>query len=244
MKTAFKRALWLPVMVVTLSASYCKDDDTSDATGSEPFVTEDELLLGSWRSDCIENNSTSDETLGENGFYNETFTFAENTATQTYTYYQDANCTFPVENQLITDGEIPIGQSIEPPTTDEIGVDEVEFVATITRLMDLTLSSGTTPTDLGPATHIDLETTSITINDLPLTEEQMQGFGIALDPEQESVLEAFIGIYLVSDNDQLHLSLVQKADPAELGSETLRPTNISLGSYYTRLDTESISDSE
>jgi len=244
MKTAFKRALWLPVMVVTLSASYCKDDVASDATGSLPFVAEDDSLFGSWRSDCIENNSTSDATLGENGFYNETFTFAENTATQTYTYYQDANCTFPVENQLVTDDEIPIGQLIEPPTTEEVAVGEDEFVATISRVMDLMLLPNTTPTDLGPATHIDLETTSITINDQPLTEEQMQGFGIVFNPDQEAVLEAFIGIYLVSDNDQLHLSLAQKADPAELGSETLRPTNISLESYYTRLDPESISESE
>jgi len=248
MKKAFTRALWLPIMVVALSASYCKDEtaeDAEDASGTQPFATQIATLADRWQSDCIENNSTSDETIGENGFYNETLEFVESAVTQTYTYYQDANCSFPVENQLITeeeptdaeptdsDNQDPFAQVNQPNTTEEESTEEeAPFVATISRIMDIALPRGTTPTDLGRAYHIDLETTSIAINDEPLTDEQMLDLGIEVDPE--TALEAFIGLFLISANDQLHLSLIPKVDAAT-GLESARPTNISLTTYYTRI---------
>jgi len=250
MNKALSRALWLPLMVVVLSANYCKDEGLDvDAPITQPFATQLDTLEDRWQSDCIENNSTTEDTIGENGFYNETLEFVGSTLTQTYTYYQDANCSFPVENQLVTDEEAvntnptnnedPFVEIDPPATEEEQPAEEDTFVASISRIMDATIADGSTPTDLGRAYHIDLNTTSIAINDEPLTDEQLLDFGIEVDPDPEAtVLEAFIGIFLISNSDQLHLALIQKADPAIVGNESPRPSDISLATIYTRIGTD------
>lgn len=159
-----------------LGLSACGSDDGPPAAQIQAI----ESLTGSFATDCVEDTfSINLDALEETSYLTDSWVIDGNTATQTFSYFEDAACSIPVTSQLANEAETLL-------------------VTSQSRVLTINFPFGTTQTDLGPAQFIDLQETAILINDTELTAEELEESGI--------VLERLFGIFIVTPSDRLHIN--------------------------------------
>lgn len=159
------------------------------ACGSSPipdeFVKVTTLLNDKWDAGCLENPRTDPE--APIGYVRETLEFSSLSVTQTFEYFQDANCTLHV-------------------TADQVANDdETFFLRKQTQQMSVEHQTGKTLTDLGEAYHLDLQVVAVSIDDVVQSDEQLAQLGIGLNK--------LLGLFIVTDSDRLHINAAVETRP-------------------------------
>ena len=185
-----------PLAILLAIASGC-----SDRTVTDEVAKANTLFNDTWDSGCHENPRPVDDPNSPVGYFRETLLIDGTSATQTIEYFDDANCSVPVTSQQVVDQN-----------------DDTFFLIIQSQDLAVSYPVGTTLTELGEAQHIDLQVESVAINNITLTETELQDAGIELS--------RMLGIIIVTQSDRLHL-----------GSTTsdLRPATVPLDFSYERL---------
>lgn len=171
-----------------------------DAPLPQEYLTALEQINGTWDAGCQENPRMATDPDSPVGYFRETLTVRRYSATQTFEYYLDANCTVPVNDNQVAN------------------TDETVFLQKQTQRMAVGYPQGTTSTAIGPAFHINLQVISVAVDDVVLTEEQLQ--------EQRIELVDLEGIYIVTESDRLHLGTATDN----------RPDTVPLDYFYQRVN--------
>ena len=182
-----------PLTILLTVASGCSD-------GPEPGNRPIALLNDTWDSGCHENPRPVDDPDSPLGFFRETLLIDDFSATQTTRYFDDANCSVPVTSEQVTDQD-----------------DDMLFLTSQSQELSLSFPLGTSTTALGQARHIDMQTLSVAINGVTLTEAELEEAGIELSLQ--------LGIYIVTDSQRLHLGSTTSDE---------RPFRIPLDFFYER----------
>ena len=172
-----------------LGLSACGSDDGPPAEQVQAIAS----LTGSWATDCVEDTfSINLDATDETSYLIDSWEIDENTATQTFSYFEDAGCSIPITDELANEAE-------------------TLRVTSQARVLTINFPFGTTQTDLGLAQYITLQEDAVLINDTEQTAEQLE--------ENDVVLERLFGIFVVTPSDRLHINADSVRRPTTVPSD-------------------------
>ena len=166
---------------------------------SEELKTTSNLLDGTWITACLQNPSPVTDPDAPTGYFRETLEFFSLNAMQTLEYFQDADCNVAVTAEQVAN------------------LDETLFLLKQSQQFSLEYPAGTTITDLGEASFLNLQVESVSIDDVVQSEEQLQQNGIELN--------SLLGLFIVTESERLHLST----------SVAERPVTVPLDFFFERV---------
>ena len=185
-----------PLAILLTLAGGCSDRPATDEVAKTTTLFND-----TWDSGCHENPRPVDDPNSPVGYFRETLLIDDTNATQTIEYFDDANCSMPVTSQQVVDQN-----------------DDTFFLTIQSQELTVDYPTGTTITVLGEAQHIDLQVESVAINNVTLTETELEEAGIELS--------SMLGILIVTESDRLHLGAT---------TSDSRPVTVPLDFSYERL---------
>lgn len=171
----------------------------SDDDAPEEQLSAIDRLTGLWTAQCAENPQADTIEPQDIGYFKETLLVDGNRATQTWEYFEDPECSLPV-----TPGQVS-------------NLESTIFIQKQSLEMAIAFPFGTTETDLGAAQHVTFTELSVAIDGETLSDSELE--------DQAIVLGEQLGIFIITDSDQLHLGAA-----AEGG----RPGTVPMDRYYIR----------
>jgi len=194
-----KKLAWTPIILLLVGASHCSDDiEPAEKTQAVAAIA------NFWEAPCEENPQVETIENQDIGYFKETLLIEGEainqnyTATQTLDYFEDPECNIPVSEVRVESvaGDFSLQQQILE--------------------MSVRFPIGQTITDLGAAQHVNFTELAVLINGELLSDEELMERGIELGTQ--------IGIFIITDSGQLHLST---------NSDGTRPNTVP-NRYYIR----------
>ena len=171
----------------------------SDDDAPEEQLSAIDRLTGLWTAQCAENPQADTIEPQDIGYFKETLLVDGNRATQTWEYFEDPECSLPVTSDQVSNLESTI------------------FIQNQSLEMAIAFPFGTTETELGAAQHVTFTELSVAIDGETLSDDELE--------DQAIVLGEQLGIFIVTDSDQLHLAAAVEGG---------RPGTVPMDRYYIR----------